>query len=1246
MVYDSFRVLAGRQYELEEMLEAWQQCREGASPCIVVSGETGVGKTALLHRYRQLLRGQARLVSVSCGLADGANGPYAPLLTALRMLLRQLLTTEERVLRLYRRRLRRSVGAYARPLAVLLPELGQALGGHDQVPRSSLPPGADARRELETMLLRLLRVLCDGPAPVVLCFDDWHLVDPALRQLIERLEVATRPPSLLLIMVCTSGKEESESPVRGGAEIPARGKAMQLRVEALSHEAVRSWITELGGLAGDEAERMASLLYRWSGGHPGTIASWLFSHMETGLLRYTETGALWESVETMLDSLKPLAPRLVHPTDRLERLPKALQERLGVLSLLGEEPELSLAAAVTGLPEHTLRQELQLAADQGLLVRCPGAGVERWRIPDEAVRAAAQAKLDKEIRLCMHSRAGNWLLRHAPDHRRGENLPELLRHFNRCIGTQMEHNRTELAELNHRAAQEAIASCDYETSLFYTSIAEQLLQSEGKREAHFKISLMRLGLEYLAGAPGRAETYAAELESAARDAGERARIFIVQSKQHAYANRRKEAVDKGIMLLGQLGVEIPRTPSADRLLAELRTAAGFMDEPGLPERGDVTNETIIDLLMATAAAAGFADYRLLGFLLSEAIRRGGRNYGTVEAYAGLAGMMLWTAGDGKQAIVFAKQAVEMADAQEDMHIRANVYGAVFPLYARLLSPRERGRFLRQAAQSTTATGLLHAHTVLSGMQACSYYLAGNLRRLERYLRWRKVQEADRQGGREDPYLTAALDLYVEFVERLRYGASASGRYYTLEGPPPGQRGLPPGNCNLTEHALLYGQFAAMQVQLLVLQGHPERALQWAAACREAVAEVTVLPHHPEYWLYTGLAATSIADVAWLEEALAQLSVWAELAPDNYGYKYNLLLGDEACMKGDRELAVILYEKAMRASRLQRNGLLSALAGERAAALHRQADRCMGAALLSAAAWQSAQRTGALMLADRLEREWSSLWQESGIELPRARWSRDTPVLKSMGDEGAGVAAAGVSIMNRTDNYNLFTGTVDVSSSATSLSWRQLLTAVAEGAAASAAALLLRQEDTLRIAARWLPGKCTACWENAFGEGSGPGSLFRMVERTGEPILLMDEAAFGVFGTDSYLRQHSLQGLAVLPIHDLGRPIGYLYLEYGDKQLSPALILPDEWGLQMAKALRERSAERAHRHEADQVTEGLTVREREVLGLAAKGWSNKELAEQLQLAEGTVKIHLHRIYEKLGVRRRTQAIERARQLGLL
>jgi len=65
-----------------------------------------------------------------------------------------------------------------------------------------------------------------------------------------------------------------------------------------------------------------------------------------------------------------------------------------------------------------------------------------------------------------------------------------------------------------------------------------------------------------------------------------------------------------------------------------------------------------------------------------------------------------------------------------------------------------------------------------------------------------------------------------------------------------------------------------------------------------------------------------------------------------------------------------------------------------------------------------------------------------------------------------------------------------------------------------------------------------------------------------------------------------------------------------------------------------------------LTEPLSRRELEVLGLIAGGLSNQEIGERLFLALDTIKGHNRRIFEKLEVKRRTEAIARGRELGLL
>jgi NarL family two-component system response regulator LiaR len=62
--------------------------------------------------------------------------------------------------------------------------------------------------------------------------------------------------------------------------------------------------------------------------------------------------------------------------------------------------------------------------------------------------------------------------------------------------------------------------------------------------------------------------------------------------------------------------------------------------------------------------------------------------------------------------------------------------------------------------------------------------------------------------------------------------------------------------------------------------------------------------------------------------------------------------------------------------------------------------------------------------------------------------------------------------------------------------------------------------------------------------------------------------------------------------------------------------------------------------------GITRRELEILELIASGMSNREIAEKIFVSENTVKTHSSRLFDKLGARRRTQAVQLGKQAGLI
>jgi two-component system NarL family response regulator len=170
-------------------------------------------------------------------------------------------------------------------------------------------------------------------------------------------------------------------------------------------------------------------------------------------------------------------------------------------------------------------------------------------------------------------------------------------------------------------------------------------------------------------------------------------------------------------------------------------------------------------------------------------------------------------------------------------------------------------------------------------------------------------------------------------------------------------------------------------------------------------------------------------------------------------------------------------------------------------------------------------------------------------------------------------------------------------------------------------------------------------------GDGPAALAAYAEHKPD-ITLLDLRMPGMSGPEilTALRQADPQAtVIVLTSYDADEDV-YRAVQAGARGYLLKGTLPDgvlEAAIRKVHAGQRLLAPEAAARLADRMTSpSLTPREISVLELVAKGKSNKEIGTVLSLAEGTVKTHLKRIYEKLGVSDRTEAALVAVQRGIV
>ena len=180
-----------------------------------------------------------------------------------------------------------------------------------------------------------------------------------------------------------------------------------------------------------------------------------------------------------------------------------------------------------------------------------------------------------------------------------------------------------------------------------------------------------------------------------------------------------------------------------------------------------------------------------------------------------------------------------------------------------------------------------------------------------------------------------------------------------------------------------------------------------------------------------------------------------------------------------------------------------------------------------------------------------------------------------------------------------------------------------------------------------------------GEAANGAEAVDLVAALAPDVLLLDirmPVLDGLEATRRLRATGSAAPIVILTTFDTDRnvldalqagAVGFLLKDAPADQLVAAIRAAATGDAVFAPAVARRVAEElSRRRTPDGVDrlDGLTARERDVLGLMSEGLSNAEIAARLVITEGTVKTHVARILQKLGVRDRLQAVVLAYRAG--
>lgn len=416
--------LVGREREVAVLIDAFDRARRGGRQLCLISGEAGVGKSAVLAEGLARLRGRDRVAVTwaNCVEQYGRGEPYQPLLDALMRMCRGAAGD-------------RTIATLERYAPMWLAQLPGLLAPREAAALQQRLVGAVRDRMLRELTNAVEALAANDP--LVLAIEDLHWSDPSTLDWISNVALRIDPARLLLIATLrpTSGDEADEQLAQLRESLEARRLAREISLTGLPADAVAEYVLRTFPPApsrGSAFERLAERVLHHTGGNPLFIATLLDQLVERGVVTQGADG--WDTSEDVEDadlgipdSIRPVIERQIARLSPIER------RVLEAASAVGDTFDLAVVADAAELTDDDAETTLLHPASRRFVRTSAAAGPDDRGSPELAFvhtlfRDALYGGIPRRRRAALHLRIATVEERNLGA-RAGEIAAELALHF-------------------------------------------------------------------------------------------------------------------------------------------------------------------------------------------------------------------------------------------------------------------------------------------------------------------------------------------------------------------------------------------------------------------------------------------------------------------------------------------------------------------------------------------------------------------------------------------------------------------------------------------------------------------------------------------------------------------------------------------------------------------------------------------------------------------------------------------------
>jgi PAS domain S-box-containing protein len=581
--------LYGREQEIQALLDAFERTSQGKMELLLISGYSGIGKSALILELQQpVIRKQGYFITGKYEVFK-RNIPYSAITEAFQQLMQQLLTESDEQIRRWKHHILDALGDNGQVIIDVIPYVELIIGKQPAVP---ILGATESQNRFNYEFQKFVRLFASAQHPLVIFLDDLQWIDLPSLSLLELFLSDASTRNILFIGAYRDNEVDALHPLPAAlAKIQHEGTPLHaIRLQNLQLPDITRLLVETLHHDAEESSRLAELCLRKTAGNAFFLRQFIMALYAKALITVNLEKRKWEYDPEHIQFIDITENVVDLMCQKIQELSVNAQHVLKLAACIGNQFDINTLAQINHKPQADTLRELSEVIHAGLLIVLDESfkythdqdnHQAAFKFLHDRVQEAAYSLLAEEDQKRMHLAIGRLMLAGVKTTETEEYIFDIVNQIN--SGIEFIDNpieKEQCAQLELLAGKKAKKAAAFQAAYQYFKTGLRLLRARCWQEQYALSLELYTEMTEAAFLTGKFD----EMDHFADIVCEHAtsildKIKVYETRLIAFNAQAKfaEACQLGLSVFKALGMELPEHPEQTRIDGELQKTRQLLE---------------------------------------------------------------------------------------------------------------------------------------------------------------------------------------------------------------------------------------------------------------------------------------------------------------------------------------------------------------------------------------------------------------------------------------------------------------------------------------------------------------------------------------------------------------------------------------------------------------------------------------------------------------------------------------------